>query len=143
MEWERACILAGALGAMQRQLEVCVRYAQERQQFGRPIGDNQAISHRLANMAIRIEAGRLMLYRAAWLKQQGKPASTAAAMAKVQISEAWIQSSLDAVQIHGGYGFTTEYEMERELRDSIGSTLYSGTSEIQRTIIARGFGFGR
>ena len=142
MEWERACILAGALGAMQRQLDVCVRYAHERQQFGRPIGDNQAISHRLANMAIRIEAGRLMLYRAAWLKQQGKPASTAAAMAKVQISEAWIQSSLDAVQIHGGYGFTTEYEMERELRDSIGSTLYSGTSEIQRAIIARSFGFG-
>ena len=143
MEWERACILAGALGAMQRQLDTCVRYAHERQQFGRSIGDNQSVSNRLANMATRIESGRLLLYKAAWLKVRGKPASTEAAMAKLHISEAWIQSSLDAVQIHGGYGFTTEYEIERELRDSIGSTLYSGTSEIQRNIIARSFGFGR
>jgi len=142
MEWERACILASALGAMQRQLETCVQYSRERHQFGRPIGDNQSISNRLANMAVRIEAGRHLLYKAAWLKQAGQASGTAAAMAKLYISEAWIQSSLDAVQIHGGYGFTTEYEVERELRDSIGSTLYSGTSEIQRAILARSFGFG-
>jgi alkylation response protein AidB-like acyl-CoA dehydrogenase len=143
MEWERACILAGALGAMQRQLDACVRYAHERHQFGRSIGDNQSISNRLSDMAVRIETGRLLLYRAAWLKQKGMPTSTAAAMAKLHISESWVQSCLDAVQIHGGYGFTTEYEIERDLRDSVGSTLYSGTSEIQRAIIARSFGFGR
>lgn len=142
MEWERACILANALGAMRRQLDTCVAYAHERKQFGRAIGDNQSISNKLADMAVRLEASRLMLYRAVWLKQQDKPASAEAAMAKVQISEAWVRSSLDAIQIHGGYGFTTEYEVERDLRDSVGSTLYSGTSEIQRAIIARGFGFG-
>ena len=143
MEWERACILAGALGAMQRQLDVCVRYAHERVQFGRPIGENQAISNRLADMAVRLEAGRLLLYRAVWLKQQGRPSGTAAAMAKLYVSESWVKSCTDAVQIHGGYGYTTEYEVERDLRDAMGSTLYSGTSEIQRAIIARGFGFGR
>lgn len=143
MEWERACILATALGAMQRQLDTCIRYAHERHQFGRAIGNHQLVSSRLVNMAMRIETGRHLLYKAVWLKQARQPADTAAAMAKLHISEGWIQSSLDAVQIHGGYGFTTEYELERELRDSIGSTLYSGTSEIQRAIIARSFGFGR
>ena len=140
MEWERACILAPCLGAMQRQLDACVAHAKARVQFGRPIGDFQAVSHRLAGMQLRLDAARLLVYRAASLKQDGAPAAAAAAMAKLYLSEAWVQSSLEAVQLHGGYGYTTEYELERELRDAVGGTLYSGTSDIQRTIIARALG---
>ena len=81
-----------------------------------------------------------MVYRAAWTKGTGRGAAAEAAMAKLFISEAYIQSCLDAVQIHGGYGFTREYEVERDLRDSIGGTLYSGTSEVQKAIIARSMG---
>jgi alkylation response protein AidB-like acyl-CoA dehydrogenase len=142
MEWERACILATCVGAMERQLEECVRYTKGRVQFGRPISGFQAVSGKLATMKVRLETARLLLYRAAWHKQEDLPASEVASIAKLFISEAWIQSCLDAVQVHGGYGFTTEYEVERDLRDSIGSTLYSGTSEIQRAIVARGLGVG-
>lgn len=140
MEWERSCILAGCLGAMERQLETCVAHARQRRQFGKPIGDFQSVSNRLAAMKLRFETARLLLYRAAWTKGEGRPAAMEAAMAKLYLSEAWIQSCLDAVQIHGGYGYTREYGIERDLRDSIGGTLYSGTSEIQRMIIARGLG---
>lgn len=140
MEWERSCILAGFLGTMQRQLETCVKYAKERHQFGKSIGDFQSVSNRLVQMKLRLETGRLMLYRAAWAKQEGHPAGTEAALAKLYVSEACLQSALDAVQIHGGYGYTTEYEFERELRDAVGSRLYSGTSEIQAAIIARNLG---
>lgn len=140
MEWERSCILASAVGAMQRQLETCVRYAQMRQQFGQAIGKFQSISNKIADMYMRIEAARLLIYKVAWLKQQGKSALAEAALAKVFTSEAWIQSSLDAIQIHGAYGYMTESEIERDLRDSIAGTIYSGTSEIQRMIIARVLG---
>ncbi|MFN2399919.1 MAG: acyl-CoA dehydrogenase family protein [Gemmatimonadaceae bacterium] len=140
MEWERSCILAAFLGTMQRQLETCVRYAKERHQFGKPIGEFQSVSNRLVQMKVRLETSRLQLYHAAWTKQQGGPAGTAAAIAKLFISEASLQSALDAVQVHGGYGFTTEYEVERELRDAVGGRLYSGTSEIQAAIIARNLG---
>ncbi|HXE57643.1 MAG TPA: acyl-CoA dehydrogenase family protein [Gemmatimonadales bacterium] len=140
MEWERAGILAGAVGAMERQLEACVRYARERQQFGRPIGDFQAVAHRIADMKVRLEAARLLLYRAVWTKQARGEAGPEAAAAKLFLSDAWVRSCLDAVQLHGGYGFTVEYEVERDLRDAVGSTLYSGTSEIQRTLIARALG---
>jgi alkylation response protein AidB-like acyl-CoA dehydrogenase len=140
MEWERSCILASAVGAMQRQLEVCVRYAQIRKQFGQPIGKFQSISNKIADMYLRLEAARLLIYKVAWLKQQGKPALAEAAAAKVFTSEAWIQSSLDAIQIHGAYGYMTDSEIERDLRDSVGGTIYSGTSEIQRLIIARSLG---
>jgi alkylation response protein AidB-like acyl-CoA dehydrogenase len=140
MEWERSCILASAVGAMQRQLETCVRYAQMRRQFGQAIGKFQSISNKIADMYMRIEAARLLIYKVAWLKQQGKSALAEAALAKVFTSEAWIQSSLDAIQIHGAYGYMTESEIERDLRDSIAGTIYSGTSEIQRMIIARALG---
>jgi len=140
MEWERSCILASTLGTMQRQLEHSVRYAKERRQFGKPIGQFQSVSNRLAEMKVRLETARLLLYRAAWMKQQGCPAGLEAAAAKLYVSEAMVRNGLDAVQIHGGYGYTTEYEFERELRDAVGSTLYSGTSEIQRAIIARHLG---
>jgi alkylation response protein AidB-like acyl-CoA dehydrogenase len=137
MEWERSLILANYVGFMERQLEQCISYARTRRQFDRPIGKFQAVSHKIANMKIRLETARLMLYKVAWMKTTGKSASMDAAIAKLCLSEACIQSSLDAVQIHGGYGYTTEYEVERDLRDSLGSTLYSGTSEMQRNIIAR------
>jgi alkylation response protein AidB-like acyl-CoA dehydrogenase len=140
MEWERSCLFACHLGAMDRQLERCVGYARERTQFGQAIGQFQSVSNRLANMKMRIELGRQMLYKVAWLKDQGKRAVVEAAIAKLFVSESYVASSLDAIAIHGGYGFTEEYEMERMLRDSVGSVLYSGTSDIQRNIIARWLG---
>ncbi|HKM78419.1 MAG TPA: acyl-CoA dehydrogenase family protein [Candidatus Bathyarchaeia archaeon] len=136
MEWERSCILASAVGAMQRQLETCISYARSRQQFGQPIGKFQSISNKIADMYLRIEAARLLIYRVACLKQQDKPALAEAAAAKIFTSEAWIRSSLDAIQIHGAFGYMTESEIERDLRDSVAGTIYSGTSEVQRVIIA-------
>jgi len=140
MEWERSCILASAVGTMQRQLETCVSYARSRRQFGQPIGKFQSISNKIADMYLRLEAARLLTYRIAWLKQQDKPAMAEAAAAKIFTSEAWVQSSLDAIQIHGAYGYMTESEIERDLRDSVAGTIYSGTSEIQRMIIASALG---
>jgi alkylation response protein AidB-like acyl-CoA dehydrogenase len=140
MEWERSCILAGALGTMQRQLDACVRHAKERRQFGSAIGSFPAVSERLVKMKLRLETGRLLLYRAAWAKQRGENAATEAALAKLYLGEAGVQSALDAVQVHGGYGFTREYQFEREVRDAVGARIYSGTSEIQSAIIARALG---
>ena len=136
MEWERICILASQLGAMQRLLETCVKYARERKQFGQAIGKFPAIAHKVAEMDIRLETARLVLYRAAWLKKQGKHPLREAAIAKAYVSEAFIQTCMDAIQIHGGYGYMTEYEIERELRDAIAGKIYSGTTEIQKMIIA-------
>jgi len=140
MEWERSCILACCLGAMQRQLEECIAHAQRRKQFGQPIGKFQSVANRIVDMKLRLETARPLVYRIGWLKQHGKNAELEAALAKLYVSEAFVQSCLDAVQIHGGYGFTTDYQFERQLRDAVGGTLYSGTSEIQRTIIARKLG---
>lgn len=140
MEWERGSILASYLGTMERQLETCIRYARERKQFGKSIGRFQAVAHRIANMKVRLETARWLVYRIAWLKQQGKPATMDAAIAKLYLSESFVQSCLDAVQIHGGYGYMTEFGIERDLRDSVSATLYSGTSEIQRNIVAAWLG---
>ena len=137
MEWERSFILAAAVGAMQRMLEQCVHYVQERRQFGQPIGKFQAVAHKVVEMRLRLETARLLLYKVAWLKQQDAPALEEAAMAKLYISEAWVQNCQDALQVHGGYGYLTETELERELRDAIGSQFYSGTAEMQRKTIAR------
>jgi alkylation response protein AidB-like acyl-CoA dehydrogenase len=140
MEWERTCILATCVGGMQRQLEEATRYVQEREQFGQAIGKFQAVQQKLVAMKMRLELGRLALYRAAWLKEQGQPSGDAAAIAKMYISDAWVQTCLDAIQIRGGYGYMTEYQVERDLRDAVGSTLYSGTTEIQKTLVARSLG---
>ena len=140
MTWERSCILASALGAMQRQLEECVSYARSREQFGQPIGKFQLVAGKIADMYLRLEAARLLVYQAAWLGQQGKPAIAEAAAAKLFASEAWVASSLDAVQLHGAYGYMKESGIERDLRDAIAGTIYSGTSEIQRVILARMLG---
>jgi alkylation response protein AidB-like acyl-CoA dehydrogenase len=136
MEWERICIMASHLGAMQRLLETCVKYSGDRKQFGQSIGKFSAIANKVADMDIRLETARLVLYKAAWLKKQGKHPLREAAIAKAYVSEACIQTCLDAIQIHGGYGYMTEYEIERELRDAISGKIYSGTTEIQKMIIA-------
>lgn len=140
MGWERTCILAGAVGAMERQLETCIAYASQREQFGKAIGKFQSVSNMIVQMKIRFETSRLLLYRAAWLRASGQEATAEVAMAKLCISEAHVASSLDAIQIHGGYGYSTETGVERDLRDAIGSRIYSGTSEIQHEIIARAIG---
>lgn len=140
MDHERACILAAYVGTMQYQLERCVERARTWHRFGQPIGKFQSVSNRVAEMATRLETSRLLLYKTAWLKSQGRRASRESAMAKLYISEAFMQSSLDAVQLFGGYGYTADLGVERDLRDSVGGTIYSGTSDIQRMIIARYLG---
>lgn len=140
MDWERACLFASHVGTMERLLERAVEYARTRRQFGQPIGKYQAVAHRIADMKVRLEAARLLVYRAAARLDRQRSASLDAAVAKLFASEALVQSALDTVQILGGYGFTTEYAAERVLRDAVGGTLYSGTSEMQRTIIARWLG---
>jgi alkylation response protein AidB-like acyl-CoA dehydrogenase len=137
MEWERSCILASQVGAMERQLEESIRYARDRKQFGQPIGKFQSVSNRIADMKVRLETARLMLYKVAWLKKTGQRAHMEAAIAKLYLSECFVHSSMDAIWNHGGYGYMSEGEIERDLRDAIGGTIYSGTSDIQRTIIAR------
>lgn len=137
MEWERSCLFACHVGAMRHQLEVCVQYARDRKQFGESINSFQAVSHKLADMRMRLELAELILHKVAWLKSQGKRAQMEAAIAKLFVSESYLQNSLEAIQIHGGYGFMSEYEVDRDLRDAIGGRIYSGTSEIQKNIIAR------
>jgi alkylation response protein AidB-like acyl-CoA dehydrogenase len=140
MEWERGCILASNLGTLERLIEETVKYARERKQFGESIARFQAVSHKIVEMRVRLEAAKLLLYKAAWTKERAESPGASAAMSKLFLSEAMVRSCLDAVQVRGGYGFTTEYEVERDLRDAVGGTLYSGTSEIQRDLIARSLG---
>ncbi len=137
MEWERSCILASNLGAMERQLETSIQYARECPQGGQPIGKYQSVANRIVDMKVRLETARLLLYKVAWLKKIGKSAVMEAAMAKLYLSEMFVASGLDAIRTMGGYGYMTEFEVERDLRDAIGGTIYSGTSDIQRNIIAR------
>jgi alkylation response protein AidB-like acyl-CoA dehydrogenase len=140
MDWERSCILASVVGTMQRQLERSIAYAKERKQFGRPIGTFEAVSHRIAEMKLRLETSRLLLYRLGWLKQNGSPAPLDSALVKLHLSESFLRSSLDTLQILGGYGYMTESEIEREVRDAVASRIYSGTSDIQRNLIAAHLG---
>lgn len=140
MRWERSLILAAAVGTMERQLERCVRYARERVQFGHPIGDFQAISHKIVEMKLRLETAHLMLYRIAALLDRDSASDLDAAMTKLHLSESLVQCSLDALQIHGGSGYVTETGVERDVRDALGSRFYSGTSEMQRNVIAAHLG---
>jgi alkylation response protein AidB-like acyl-CoA dehydrogenase len=137
MEWERTCIFASHLGAMERLLEETIAYAQVREQFGSPISRHAPVADRIVEMKVDLEAGRMLLYRAAAAKDRGEDAVLLAAIAKLFVSEAHVRQALSAVQIHGGYGYTTEVGVERELRDAVPGTIYSGTSEMQRKIIAR------
>jgi alkylation response protein AidB-like acyl-CoA dehydrogenase len=136
MNWERACILASAVGAMQRLLETSIRYAKDRKQFGQSIGKFQLVATKIVDMKMRLDQAQAALYRTAWLQGKGKSIYLEAALAKLTISENWVRCAEDAIQIHGGYGYMVESDVERELRDALGSKLYSGTSEIQRIIVA-------
>lgn len=140
MDWERALLGACHLGTMQRVLEGALRHARTRKQFGQLIGKNQAVSHKIADMKVRLEAAKWLTYRAASLLDVSREAGLHAAIAKLYASEAFVESARTAVQVMGGYGYMVESEIERVLRDAIGSTIYSGTSEMQRNIIARWLG---
>jgi alkylation response protein AidB-like acyl-CoA dehydrogenase len=140
MEWERGSILASALGTMRRQFERCVDHARKRKQFGKPIGKFQAVAHRIVEMKLRLETCRPLVYKIGWLKEQGQDATMEAALAKLHVSDCFVKNSLDAVQIFGAAGFVSETGIERDLRDSVGSLIYSGTSDIQKNIIARELG---
>ena len=140
MRLERSCILASSVGTMQRQLERTIAYAKERKQFEHSIGTFQAVSHKIVDMKLRLETARLLLYHLGWQIGEGKTPTLEAALTKLHLAESFLQSSLDAVQAHGGYGYMTEYDFERDVRDAVASRLYSGTSEIQRNIVARALG---
>jgi alkylation response protein AidB-like acyl-CoA dehydrogenase len=140
MEWERSCLFACHVGTMGRILDDCIRYAKTRHQFGQAIGRFQSISNKIADMKVNLELGRLMLYKVAWMKSSGESVLLESSIAKLFVSESLKQAALDAVQIHGMYGYLSEQGIEKDLRDSIASTIYSGTSEIQRNIIARCLG---
>ena len=133
----RISIAALALGIAQGAYESAVRYSKERQQFGKPISEFQAIQFKLADMATRIDAARLLMYRAASLKDQGKTVTKESSMAKLFASEMSVAVCEEAIQIHGGYGYTKDYPPEKYWRDSKLCTIGEGTSEIQRIIIAR------
>jgi butyryl-CoA dehydrogenase len=133
----RIGIGAMALGLAQAAYEAASAYAQSRQQFGRAIGTFQGVAFKIADMATEIDAARLLVYRAAWLKDQGKPFTTEAAMAKLYASEVSMRATNAAIQVHGGYGYVREYKVERYLRDAKLTEIGEGTSEIQRLVIAR------
>ncbi|MEN5087184.1 MULTISPECIES: acyl-CoA dehydrogenase [Sphingobacterium] len=133
----RIGIAAQALGIAAGAYDLALAYAQERKTFGKPISDHQAIQFKLADMEVEIEAARLLTYKAAWTKDQELPYSKEAAMAKLHASEVAMKTSIEAVQIHGGYGYVKEYHVERMMRDAKITQIYEGTSEIQRLVIAR------
>jgi alkylation response protein AidB-like acyl-CoA dehydrogenase len=137
MEWERACIFAAHVGAMERLLDDCINYARSRRQFGEPIAKFESVANKIADMKVALEASRLLLYYAGWLHGQGKNTLLESAIAKLFVSENHVRSALNALQLFGGYGYMKEYPIEREVRDALSGTLYSGTSEMQRKIIAR------
>ena len=133
----RIGIAAQALGIAQAAYDTAREYALERRQFGKQIADFQAIQWKLADMATRIDAARFLVHRAAQMKDEGRPFSKEAAMAKLYATELAQWATIEAVQIHGGNGYTTDYPVERYMRDAKVTTIYEGTSEIQRIVIAR------
>ncbi len=139
----RIGIAAQALGIAGGGYELAVAYAKERKAFGKPIAQHQAISFKIAEMATEIEAAKMLVYRAAWLKDQHQNYDSAAAMAKLYASGVAMRHSVEAVQIHGGYGFVKEYHVERLMRDAKITQIYEGTSEIQKMVISRGIMEGK
>lgn len=140
MGWERACLFAIYLGAMERQLRDAVVHATTRKQFGRPIGKNQAVSHRIVDMKLRLESARLLLYRACWCFDQGHEAELEISLAKLATAEAAVENGLDLIRVFGGGGVMSEVGVDRALRDALPATVFSGTSEIQRNLIAAKLG---
>jgi alkylation response protein AidB-like acyl-CoA dehydrogenase len=137
LEGGRIGIAAQALGIATGAYELALAYAKERKSFGKPIAEHQAIAFKLADMATQIEAARLLVYKAAWLKDQGQSYTLAGSMAKLYASKVAMDVTIEAVQIHGGYGFVKEYHVERLMRDAKITQIYEGTSEIQKLVISR------
>lgn len=139
-DWERTVMIAGSVGSMKATLDASIKYAQERVAFGKPISKHQAIQHKIAEMKARYDAARLVLYRAAWLKQEGREHQIEASVAKYLVAEFGMQNALEATQIFGGYGYIKEFPVERSMRDAKLISIGGGTSEIQKMIIARSLG---
>ena len=137
LEWERGAILAGILGTMRRQLEACIAQARARKQFGQPIARFQSVSNRIVDMKLRLETSRFMVYRYAWATSHGDDAAAWSSMAKLHVSECFVQNSLDAIRCFGASGFASGSPLERDLRDSAGGLIFSGTNDIQRNLIAQ------
>ncbi len=137
MESERGYIFASQIGRLEKQLEDAIAYAKSRKAFGQAIGKFQSVSNRVADMKLRLELAKMLMYKVAWLEQNEMPLLMEAAMAKLYLSEIFVESSLDSIRLHGAKGYVTEFEIERDLRDGIGGLIYSGTSDIQRNIISR------
>ncbi len=142
LEGGRIGIAAQALGIASGAYELSVKYARERKAFGTEIINHQAIAFKLADMATEIETARLMVLKAAWLKDQGKPHGTESAMAKLIATDVAMKTTTEAVQIHGGYGYVKEYHVERLMREAKLTQIYEGTSEIQKLIISRAIAKG-
>ena len=140
MEWERSLIMAAQLGAVARALDDSVLYARERQQFGVPISSFEAVADRLVDTHAALEAARALLYDTAVALDRGETDAGRSALVKLVASEAALRGMLDLLQVHGGYGYTTEVGIERRLRDAIGGRIYSGTSDLMRRVIAREMG---
>jgi alkylation response protein AidB-like acyl-CoA dehydrogenase len=133
----RISIAALSLGMARGAWQASLAYAKERKQFGRPIASFQAIAHKLAEMKVRLETCRTAVYRAAWLKQEGQEHQMEASIAKYLVGELSVQNALDAIQIHGGYGYLRDFPVERALRDAKLGSIGGGTSEIQKLVISR------
>ncbi|WP_327433138.1 MULTISPECIES: acyl-CoA dehydrogenase family protein [unclassified Streptomyces] len=140
MGWERACLFALYLGLLDRLLEQCVAHARERRQFGRRIGEFQSVANRIADMKLRLESARLLLYRACWSMDQGDASVLEIALSKLAVSEGVLASAADAVRVFGGRGYLREDGIEAALRDAVPSTIFSGTSDIQRQLIVKEIG---
>jgi alkylation response protein AidB-like acyl-CoA dehydrogenase len=140
MGWERSCLFAGYLGLADRILDQCVLHVRERRQFGRSLASFQAVSHRLAEMKLRVESARLLLYRACWDLDRGGRATVFTPLSKLAVSEGVLSCVLDAVRLFGGRGYLRPDGIEAALRDTVPSVIFSGTSDIQRELIAKELG---
>ncbi|KZN61427.1 acyl-CoA dehydrogenase family protein [Pseudoalteromonas luteoviolacea] len=140
MDWERCCLFALFIGVMQRDLERCIEYANTRKQGDKTISKFQAVSHRIADMEVRLQSARLLLYFAAWQKSQNVDNTKAVASSKLAISEAFVQSGIDSIRVHGALGYLQESGVDASIRDALGSVLFSGTSDIQRELICNRLG---
>ena len=136
-DWERCVMIASSIGGMKSSLTAAIDYAKQRVAFGKPISKHQAIQHKIAEMKAYLDAARLVLYQAAWLKQEGLPHQVEASVAKLFVADAAMRNALEATQIFGGYGYIKEYPIERAIRDAKLIAIGGGTSEIQKMIIAR------
>lgn len=136
IEWERSFMFASQVGVMERLLDASIKHATSRRQFGKTIGGFQAVAHRIADMKIRLELARLILYRVGWLKREGRLALLDSTIAKIFVSESLVQTAMAAVEVHGARGYLSDLGFERELRDALGGPIFAGTSAVQRGILA-------